>query len=143
MRGYVQHVDLVPMLFELLKINVEKVCLDGVSLLKSLETGNTVREFSYLEESYTERKYAIVKDGYKLIMAPKREDALCRYCSIVHGDIKELYDLRRDPEEQNNIIYEEYDIAKELEKELSLFHKQLIRSRLSRKIKRLKHKLSV
>lgn len=128
-RSLVQHVDLAPTILALTGIQA-KHYMEGYNLAPLIEGEvddnlYALREFVYAEEAYTERKYAIRNDRYKYIMSPSPHDALCRYCGIIHGGLEELYDLKRDPNEEHNIIDEKPDIAKELRTALESFLKRV------------------
>lgn len=119
----VQNIDLMPTIASLLGIKHSVPGVEGLDLapyvLGNEEPGETLNKRPiYLEEAYTERKLAIILDGMKYIMAPDREKAVCRYCGIIHGGLEELYDLRRDPREELNIIEESNEEAKRLRQAL-------------------------
>ena len=138
--AWVQHIDVTETLWCLLiggpRTRRNHSTSDGECLINLLSGKGRGRSFIYAEEAYTQRKFMIRIDRYKYIFAPNREKAICRYCGVVHGGgLEELYDLKRDPEEKNNIIDENRDIASELRKELKEFIQNLLRKRLKRKIK--------
>jgi len=118
-RGLVQHIDIVPTVLDLLKVEAESA-LDGESLLP-LISGKVegFRSAVYVEEFHTERKRTIRAGSYKYIHALSPEGAVCRYCRRVHGDMEELYDLRQDPLETTNIIAAKPEVASELRERLS------------------------
>lgn len=109
-------VELFPTILDLLKIN--KPCCDGVSLVGNINYSRRVVE---LEESYTQTKFGIRTERFKLLESdvnneiPIQPSLLgildvgeypwkCRYCGKVHGGINELYDLQNDPEETKNLL---------------------------------------
>ncbi|UCG44779.1 MAG: hypothetical protein JSV58_05125, partial [Candidatus Bathyarchaeota archaeon] len=47
------------------------------------------------------------------------KDAICRECGCIHGGLEELYDLRKDPGEDNNVVDENPDVRANLRKELA------------------------
>lgn len=105
-KGFVQHVDILPTILDLL--NISKKCIfEGKSMLPLMEEGKEIHSEVYAEEAYTERKMAIRTRKYKYIYAPSLNEALCRYCNRIHGGLEELYDLDSDPEEERNIAEEE------------------------------------
>ena len=118
----VQNIDLFPTLSSLLGVGGVKG-VDGVDLSPIISGGGSPGEELlnrpiYVEEAYTERKFGLIHSGFKYILAPRKEEAVCRYCGIIHGGLEELYDLRKDPGELNNIIDDNPDIAKEMRKML-------------------------
>lgn len=118
-KGLVQHVDVVPTILDFLGIETE-IAFDGKSLLPLIcDEARRLRPAIYSEEAQIERKRAIRTDAYKYIGALSEEDAVCRWCGYVHGGMEELYDLKRDPGETNNIITENPDVANALRKQLS------------------------
>ncbi len=138
----VQHIDLMPLLLEFLGIKYEPpVPWDGLNIIDILEYGkHNLRTILYAEEAHTERKYMIRMGKYKYITALKPEDAICRYCNIVHGGVEELYDLEKDPREEENLIELYPDIAAELRSKLMSVIKELSRKRMRLKIKKLKRR---
>ncbi|AGK60081.1 hypothetical protein Asulf_00045 [Archaeoglobus sulfaticallidus PM70-1] len=61
----------------------------------------------------------------------------------MHGGFEELYNLKEDPEEENNIIENDYEIAMELRDTLSKWvehieNKKFEKAKIKEKIKRLR-----
>jgi arylsulfatase A-like enzyme len=141
---FVQHVDIFPTILETLKIPLTHR-IDGLSLTPMINKGDEIRNFIFAEESYTEKKKCIRTKEYKYISAETQNDALCRYCGATHGGIEELYDLRYDSKEMNNILSEKPEVALELKNRLENFTADLInkkkndeRNKINRVIKKLK-----
>ena len=89
---YVQHVDLVPTILNLLGIKTE-IYFDGFNLLplifeKIEDEPTALRNSIYVEESYTERKFALRTTRYKYIEATSPKQAFCRYCGVIHGGVE-------------------------------------------------------
>jgi len=118
--GLVQHTDIVPSILELTGVKKDEYDFDGKNLTP-LIYGQTQQLHSavYAEESYTQRKKAIMTNEYKYIHALSKEGSICRYCGKMHGDLEELYDLNEDRDECRNIILEKSHIANELRTELN------------------------
>lgn len=116
--AFVQHVDLVPTILDLLGIDIDHE-LDGKSLLP-LISGEVEQLHSevYIEESDTQRKRAIRTRDYKYSYSLTAEDAVCRYCGRIHGGHEELYDLNEDPGETQNIAEQRPDILASLKRRL-------------------------
>lgn len=101
----VQHVDIVPTILEVLGLRSQSYGFDGESIL-TLINNETEKLHSaiYAEEVHWEHKIAIRTSDYKYIYAPSPEDAICRRCGCVHGGMEELYNLKEDAEETQNIV---------------------------------------
>jgi arylsulfatase A-like enzyme len=126
--GFVQHVDLLPTLFEMIDID-PPIALDGQSLVHLWEKKSaSSRPFAYTEESYVQKKRAIRTDRYKYIAA-KDDRGFCKYCKKVHQGKEELYDLFQDPRELKNLVLQEPEIAKKMAMQLDQFVSQLIEKR--------------
>lgn len=118
-KDFVQHVDIVPTLLDILNIPFKKSEFDGMSLIPLIRGEvNSLRPFIVAEESYTESKKAIRTNKWKYIYSPSKDAATCRYCGVIHGGIEELYHLESDPKEMRNIVGEAPEIAKMLRKNL-------------------------
>ncbi len=117
-KGFIQHSDLVPTTLDFLGMEYDD--FDGKSALP-LIYGKTSQLHSavYAEEAYYERKRAIRTRDYKYIYALSKKGAICQACRCIHGGIKELYDLNKDPKETHNIIEEKAELASRLEEKLS------------------------
>lgn len=117
-KGLVQHTDIVPTLLDLLNIPCPNT-LDGMNI-QPLMNGETEQLHSaiYAEEHYYEKKAAIRTQSYKYIKALSKKGAICTSCQQVHGGIEELYNIKRDPEEKQNIVEEDRGIADVLKGQL-------------------------
>jgi len=113
----VRLMDTVPTILDILKVKTDR-SFDGVSLLPLLNRENyNLEVYSKMENHHAS---IISKDEWKLILK-------FREMKFVPGkDVewerietsKELYDLKEDPGEQNNLIDEYPEIAKKLEERL-------------------------
>jgi len=118
-KGFVQHVDIIPTIFDILNIK-GGFGYDGESLLPLIYENKQLRSVIYAEETHTQRKQMITTHKLKYIRAQSEQDAVCKYCGEVHGGgIEELYDLEKDPGETKNVITERPGEAAKLEKKLS------------------------
>lgn len=129
-KAYVQHVDLAPTILNLLGVKT-RIYFDGFNLLPLIfeeiaDELTALRDFIYVEESYTERKFALRTTQYKYIEAASPEQAICRYCGVIHGGVEELYDLVKDPKETNNVIHIDRVIAKKMKTELREIRKRIV-----------------
>lgn len=117
-KGFVQHFDIVPTLFELLKIKNSD--FDGISVMPLIhEEVDQLHSAVYAEEALYERKRTIRTATHKYIHALTRKGAVCRHCKRIHGGIEELYDLKEDPNETKNIVKEKSDVTATLKKDLA------------------------
>lgn len=103
-KGLVQHVDLVPTLYDLLGIEYKNQDFDGTSMI-SLIRGDRekIREYAFFEESYVQRKIGLKSRKFKYIYAPDGK-GICSYCQKVHAGIEEFYNLESDPKEMCNSL---------------------------------------
>ncbi len=113
----VRLMDVMPTILDILKVKTDRY-FDGVSLLPLLD-----REDYNLEvysKMVTHHSSIISKDEWKLIlkfMELKFEPGKHRRWEKIETR-KELYNLKEDPDEQNNLIDEYPETAKKLEKRL-------------------------
>jgi len=112
--GFVQHIDLVPTILDLVGINRHAEDFDGESLMPLIHEGKELRSAVYIEEAYAQRKRAIRTKKYEYIKAPSEEAAVCRLCNRIHGGVEELYDLDSDPEQNHNLVEDKPETAKKL-----------------------------
>lgn len=122
----VRTIDIFPTILDTLKIDIPKYC-QGVSLIPLME-GKKIKE---IKESYGETYYPLMSYGWsdlksirtnewKFILAPKPE----------------LYDLKNDPREKENLFSRSNKIAKELRNKLKKLEKE-ISSELKPSIRKL------
>jgi len=141
----VQHVDITPTILDILGIKYSGFDMDGKSLIP-LMYGDVkkIRSEIYAEEATVERKMCIRTLDYKYILSPSREDAVCKICSRVHGDLEELYDICEDPLETNNIINLQPEVARYLKRKLFIWMRSMNQQRekkiIKEKIKKMKIK---
>jgi arylsulfatase A-like enzyme len=123
--GFVQHVDLLPTIMQVVQPGSKCADMDGKSLLPLINNEETkLRDFVYFEETYVQNKRGIRNDRYKYIEATN-EDGYCRYCHTVHGGFRELYDLHSDPMEECNIFTEKMNVARTMRENLQTFLEKL------------------
>lgn len=147
--SFVQHIDVVPTILDMLDVDVSASYLDGKSLLPLIRgKKKKVRSSVYAMES-GRRRFVIRKSNYKFIYSPSEEDLnhrtyLKKGISFrpVYNNRVELYDLKKDPKESQNIFEEKPYVAKEMEKRLLEWIKMLETKKLKvivrNKIKKLK-----
>lgn len=134
--GFVQHVDLVPTLLELLDIKFDISTQDGVSLLPLINGQKKSLRTSVLAQCTTaRRRYAIRTSDYKYIYSPTPDESLISFDIIGCRYPIELYDLRADPNETKNIVADRPDVAEEMKEKLLRRIKEL-ESKRDKRIKK-------
>ena len=117
--GFVQHVDIVPTLLELLNIKPDDSVLDGQSLLPIMDGRKKSLRSSILAQDAAARiRFAIRTSDYKYIYSPTANESIVDFDTIGCRYPVELYDLKKDPGEKKNIVDEQPVIAEELRKQL-------------------------
>lgn len=149
-RGFVQHIDIVPTILDMLGMDLNSFYFDGKSLLPLIYgKEKQLRSEVYAMEG-ARRRFAIRTDNYKYIYSPSAEDLyhkLWKKKGIpfrpVYNNVVELYDLKKDPEERKNIFAEKPEVAKEMRDQLLKWIKKLEAKKekviVKNKIKRLKN----
>jgi len=141
----VQHIDLMPTLLEMIGIKRD-IDFDGYSLVPLIKgKKKRVRDFIFMEEVHLEKKRGIRNERYKLIVAKNEKEGKCLRCGVIHGGLKEFYDLKKDRDEIENIYREGDKRVRDFEKRLDEILKRLnekSRSLKSRKEKRTKENIS-
>lgn len=109
--GFVQNLDIVPTVLDLAGIP-DRDALEGLSLLPSIfgvRDGNY--DQLYFSEATWEVKRAVRNQRWKFIDSIEQDP---------HGrPMQELFDLQADPAEQNNVIGDHPEVAKDLEARLN------------------------
>ena len=115
----VAHVDLTPTILDLCGITVP-AAMEGFSLAPYLygTEDKPVREFVVSEECTWQMKWSIRTGTHKFIKALEED--------FYHTPMRELYDLRADPHELNNIARREAKTAEHLEKTLNAWIKDMM-----------------
>lgn len=110
LRGFAQHQDLAPTVLDALGIDAVEA-MDGASLVPALSGGEMPpRDFVVAEECTWQKKWAIRTETEKLIVARAPD---------FHGrPMRELFDLRVDPDELRDIAEAEPARADRLEERL-------------------------
>ena len=126
----VQLPDVAPTITELLGVDVS-LGEFGQSLLPLLMKGEwNEREMAFAEEAYTQRRVAVRTNKWKLIQYIP-DDTLptdgeeCRYCKTIHRSAPELYDMSKNPNEEENVRCSHPDTVERLKGEYKEFTQSL------------------
>jgi len=106
-KGLVENIDITATLFDYL--GLEKQEFDGKSFLPLLKNNQAIREQVFLIDGLCEDIKAIRTKNKKLIIA---NNNFCNLCKAGHHKKIELYDLDKDPGEEENIYSGEEDLIK-------------------------------
>lgn len=101
-RGFVQHVDLVPTVLDVLGIKTREI-FDGSSIVPMIK-----------DEQKQIRSAIYVYASKSFVPTVEEKGIRTRDHKYIHKDGEELYNLSEDPEERNNIISSNPDLANEL-----------------------------
>jgi arylsulfatase A-like enzyme len=128
LRGFVQHIDLLPTICATASL-APPPGLDGLSLLPIIEGSlDQLRDAVFSEESYVQRKAALRTNRYKYIQALDGQ-GWCRYCEKVHVGMEELYDLENDPGETRDLSSSHRAVAEQMKIRLNAIITELDRKR--------------
>lgn len=120
------HIDLLPTIAELCHVDLPKSKkVDGRSLVPLINSGNTNWPERYLFFYWTRRypelynNIAIQKGNHKLVGHTSYDSPITDF---------ELFDIKKDPYEQSNIILENRELAEVFKKDLDALYYELISS---------------
>ncbi len=145
--GFVQHVDLVPTILELLGIEFDGSNLDGNSLLPLIRgEKKSIRSAVLAQAAAARERYAIRTSDYKYIWSPTAHECLHDFDPVDSKYRVELYDLNEDPGETKNIVEARPSLEEELRKRLLAWVNELKSKREKQmresEIRRIKEKIS-
>jgi len=133
--------DLTPTALDLAGIKYDQGIFDGKSLFPLMKgKEKEIRESIFMEECYLAKKIALRTEDYKYIEAKSKKDATCIKCNKIHGGVIELYDLKKDSEENINLakknkkklVNMKIQLDKEIKKIKTLSEKRRLSSVLSK-----------
>ena len=112
----VRHIDFMPTILDMLNIPINTTFerLDGKSLMPIINGQNVSEEFAFSETGNPLNENAPPK-------APNTKSIRSSKWKLIHNEhdnTMELYDLKNDPNEENNLIGKNSEIEKEFSKEL-------------------------
>lgn len=110
-KEFVQNIDIVPTILDYLGLKSEED-FDGKSLLPLIREGLPIRDRILSFDGLCEDIKAVRTRNRKLISA---KDSFCNLCKASHHARFEEYDLKKDPDETQNIFSEESDLKKYVE----------------------------
>ncbi|RLE87466.1 MAG: hypothetical protein DRN04_18125 [Thermoprotei archaeon] len=140
-KPYAQHIDLFTTILSLANIKHPKnYYVSGKNLLKAIETEEEIHDYLLVVSSTAPERYALIKDNYKYVYSPTKEKAMDKYGGIWFQSVKELYDLRKDADDRENLVHTSPDLALEMERRLMRAVREMIKTRLKLIIKhKVKH----
>ena len=113
----VSNIDIKPTILDVLGIDNE-IKFEGKSLM-SFFNGNENQNRSVFSEQERGRfSLSLRDDRYKIIFPTVKPDKLANIDLMYYKKFKdgEFYDIKRDPEEKNNLIIKENEISKKMRK---------------------------
>ena len=133
--------DIAPTVLDMVGIKYKEDQFDGKSLIPIIkDKKQKLRDAVLLEEYLFERKRAIRTEDFKYIEATSEKYARCIACNKIHGGLTELYDLKKDPKENTNLV-EKYkkttakmktELYEEIQKQKTLNEKRRLKNILSK-----------
>jgi arylsulfatase A-like enzyme len=118
-RNLFQHIDFAPTILSAAGVKVPEA-MEGANLLPWLrgERNDDIYEHLITQECTWQAKWALRTSEYKFILA--------REPDLHNMPMRELYNLKEDPEENHNLYLEDHKLAFELEGELESWLKKML-----------------
>ncbi|UCC39774.1 MAG: tetratricopeptide repeat protein [Candidatus Aminicenantes bacterium] len=104
----VRTIDILPTILEVIRIDIPKFN-QGKSLIPLMQG----KELTETEESYAETYFPLISNGWSELKAIRTDD-----WKYIQAPIPELYDLKNDPKELNNLFAADDKLALNLKKRL-------------------------
>ena len=111
-----QSVDIVPTILDIVGIPSKEYLFQGYSLVDPIQKNSQIKRLLFAEGFGSQAK-TVRKDNWKLFLAKEGE----RYLPY------ELYDIKADPEEKNNILSGHMDIVNEIKNESDAYEQKWFR----------------
>ena len=115
-------IDVLPTVLEIAGIAQDKLNLQGVSLLDSVKhTGNNHTGSLFATGTlYGSEKYCLIRDNKKMIITTDRKERKWNLIGHKNENRRELYNIRNDAFERNNLINAHDDDRLSMERDLEL-----------------------
>ncbi len=127
-----QHIDITPTILDMLGVDSNSFDFDGKSLFPLVYGEEKQLRSEVFAMEAARQRFAIRTENYKYIYSPTEEDLLDDFWKKKSVPFRptynrrvELYALRKDPEEIQNIVAEKAELAKEMEYKLAELIKKL------------------
>jgi arylsulfatase A-like enzyme len=116
-------VDVLPTVLEIAGIPHDALNLQGVSLLEIVKHNGNNHTGSLFATGtlYGSEKYCLIRDNKKMIITTDRKERKWNLIGHKNDNRRELYDVRNDVYEQNNLINAHDDDRLFMERDLELF----------------------
>jgi arylsulfatase A-like enzyme len=116
-------IDVLPTVLDIAGIPVDSLNLQGVSLLKTVHHNDNSRVLPVFSTGtlYGSEKYCLVRDSKKMIVTSDRNERKWDLIGYTNGSKSELYNVRNDAHEQENLIATHDEDRLSLEKDLESF----------------------
>lgn len=119
------HVDILPTILDLFEISSDYKS-DGSSLLPLINGEEvTWRNEIFFISSGAKKRYTLLNERFKYNYSPTKEDSKDKIGNFWYPERVELFDLKKDKDEQKNIVKEKPMLAKLMEKRLNQILKNL------------------
>jgi arylsulfatase A-like enzyme len=117
----VQHVDVLPTILEAVKIK-SNYTFDGKSILPKGHRRKPITErcilFNLMDKrTGSGRRIGLINGDWKYSQSLDPEK-ICKRCGIRHHQSRELFNIKNDPLERNNLISEKDELARKLRMKL-------------------------
>jgi len=147
--SFVQHIDITPTILDMLGADSNSFNFDGKSLCPLIYGEEKELHSEVFAMEAGRRRFAIRTENYKYIYSPTEKDLLNDFWKkkgiifrSTYNNRIELYDLKKDSEESQNIVFEKTELGKEMEYRLLKWIKKLETRKekiiIKNKIKKLK-----
>ncbi|MDO8528986.1 MAG: sulfatase [Nanoarchaeota archaeon] len=129
--------DIVPTVLDLAGINHDPSSFDGETLSPLLVgKEKKMRESIFIEESSCGlKRRGIRTEKYKYVESSEKEFSVCTMCGTCHGDIIDLFNLKKDKEETISLAKKDKELLIKMKIELERKIKDMKTMNEKRKIK--------